>query len=95
MRKTVLLTFLILLAAFLITSCRPPELEGAFVDYKAKRLDNALKLAIEATEKYPTNPEAPYLLGKIYGEKEMYSEMVEAFDKSTKIFPNLRKILII
>jgi len=84
MRKTVLLTLFVLLVAFLVTSCRPPELEGAFVDYKAKRLDNALKLAIEATEKYPTNPEAPYLLGKIYGEKDMYGEMIGAFDKSVE-----------
>lgn len=91
MRKLYLLTLIVLITAFFLSSCRPPELEGAFVDYKAKRLDNALKLAMEATDKYPDNPEAPYLLGKIYGEKEMFPEMVEAFSKSVQRSPQFEK----
>ncbi len=81
MKKFVLLVVPILLIAFL-SSCRPPELEGAFVDYNAGRYDSALKLAKQATEKYPTNPEAWYLLGEIYGKKEMYPQMSEAFKKA-------------
>ncbi|WP_456409138.1 tetratricopeptide repeat protein [Caldithrix abyssi] len=81
MKKLFLLAIPILVLT-LLTSCRPPELEGAFVDYNAGRYDNALKLAKEATEKYPTNAEAWYLLGEIYGKKEMYSEMKHAFDKA-------------
>jgi len=82
MKKILFLTVLLLSFTIMLTSCRPPELEGAFVDFNAKRYDNALKLAIEATDKYPTNPEAPFLLGKIYAEKEMFGEMVDAFNKS-------------
>lgn len=82
MKKLSAVLILFLGATFLLTSCRPPELEGAFVDYKARRMENALKLAIEATEKYPENAEAPFLLGKIYGEMDQFAEMVEAFDKS-------------
>lgn len=79
--------FSILIAAFslallLLTSCRPPELEGAFVDFNAGRLDNALKLAEKAVSLYPQNAEAWYLLGEIYGKKDRFADMVNAFDKS-------------
>ncbi|NOX90833.1 MAG: tetratricopeptide repeat protein [Calditrichaeota bacterium] len=84
MKKLVLFIIPILVLSFL-TSCRPPELEGAFVDYNAGRFDNALKLAQEATQKYPDNAEAWFLLGEIYGKKERYLEMKRAFDKSLKL----------
>ncbi|MEJ2542572.1 MAG: tetratricopeptide repeat protein [Calditrichaceae bacterium] len=70
---------------FILTACRPPELEGAYVDYNAKRIDSALELAKQATEKYPDNAEAPFLLGQIYGEKGMFKEMMESFEKSLNI----------
>jgi tetratricopeptide (TPR) repeat protein len=82
MRNLFVYTIFTALTIYLLTSCRPPELEGAYVDYNAKRMDTALELAKEATDKYPTNAEAPYLLGKIYGEKGMFKEMTESFDKS-------------
>jgi len=82
MRRIIVFAIFCAFALYLIVACRPPELEGAYVDYNQKRIDSALELAKEATEKYPTNAEAPYLLGKIYGEKAMYKEMIESFDKS-------------
>lgn len=82
MRKIFVFFIFSAFTLYLLTSCRPPELEGAYVDYNAKRTDSALELAKEATEKYPTNAEAPYLLGLIYGEKNMFEEMVQSFDKS-------------
>ncbi|HES60182.1 MAG TPA: hypothetical protein ENO18_07110, partial [Caldithrix sp.] len=85
MRKSFSFILFGLLLFIILTSCRPPELEGAYVDYNAKRMDNALELAKQATEKYPDNPEAPYLLGQIYGEKGMFKEMMESFDKSLNI----------
>lgn len=91
MRKLLTLAVFFIFFVFLISSCRPPELEGAYVDYNANRLDSALELAKEATEKYPTNNEAPYLLGRIYGEKGMYKEMMESFDKSLNIAPKYEK----
>ncbi|MGD9899394.1 MAG: tetratricopeptide repeat protein [Calditrichaceae bacterium] len=87
MKKTILMIFSSLLILLLLSSCRPPELEGAFVDYKAGRFENALILAKEATEKYPSNPEAWYLLGELYGKQGDIKEMVSAFDNSLKIGP--------
>ncbi len=84
MKKFILLIVPILILA-LLSSCRPPELEGAFVDFNAGRFDNALKLAEEATQKYPDNAEAWFLLGKIYAKKERFKEMRHAFDKSLSL----------
>lgn len=81
-------SFLLITALFglsLLTSCRPPELEGAFVDYNAGRYDNALILAKDAAEKYPQNAEAWLLLGRLYGKKDNFKEMVPAFDKAASL----------
>lgn len=85
MKRFLFLTLIIVLTIGLLTSCRPPELEGAFVDFNAGRIDSALELAIKAAEKYPTNSEAWFLLGKIYAKKDSVKKMVDAFDKSLAI----------
>lgn len=87
MKKTILMIFSSLLILSLLSSCRPPELEGAFVDYKAGRFEKALELAKDATEKYPNNPEAWYLLGELYGKQGNIQEMMNAYDNSLKIGP--------
>jgi len=87
MKKFLFVLVTSLLVLSMLVSCRPPELEGAFVDYNAGRYDNALKLAKEATEKYPANAEAWYLLGQIQGKKSNFAEMVDAFDKSIQVGP--------
>jgi tetratricopeptide (TPR) repeat protein len=88
--KRLMLLAIPLLVLALLSSCRPPELEGAFVDYNAGRFDNALKLAKQATEKYPDNAEAWYLLGELYGKKEQYLKMKKAFDKSLSLSPTFK-----
>lgn len=85
MKKYLLVLMAFLLMLSVLTSCRPPELEGAYVDYNAGRIDNALKLAEEAVKKYPDNSEAWYLLGEIYGKKDRFSEMIDAYDKSAAV----------
>jgi len=86
MKKYSLLIFILLLTiSFLFNSCRPPELEGAVVHFNYERYDEAYKLALESTEKYPDNPEAWFLLGRIQGKKGQIKEMVESFDKSLAI----------
>ncbi len=75
-------------ALILLTSCRPPELEGIVLDIKQQRFDQALENAKEAVKKYPDNPEAWYLLGFLYGKKGQFKEMSEAFDKALSIDPN-------
>lgn len=85
MKKFSLLLITALFGLSLLTSCRPPELEGAFVDYNAGRFDNALILAKDAAEKYPQNAEAWLLLGRLYGKKDNIVEMVPAFDKAVML----------
>lgn len=82
MNKLVLLFAVAVMGLSILTSCRPPELEGAFVDFNAGRLDNALILAEDAAKKYPDNAEAWLLLGRLYGKKDRIAEMVNAYDKS-------------
>jgi len=82
MKKFSLILITALFGLSLLTSCRPPELEGAFVDYNAGRYDNALVLAKEAVAKYPQNGEAWLLLGRLHGKNENIKEMIPAFDKA-------------
>lgn len=85
MKKIVFFAFSTLLIISLLSSCRPPELEGAYVDFNAGRFDSALENAEKATQLYPNNPEAWYMLGRLYGKKDNFKGMVEAFDKSLAI----------
>lgn len=91
MKKVTFFLLTTLIAVLLLTSCRPPELEGAFVDFNAKRYDNALKLARQATAKYPSNAEAWFLLGRIYGQKEMIADMHQAYKQSLALSNQFEK----
>jgi len=82
MKRLVFLLLTGLLVMSTISSCRPPELEGAYVDFNAGRFDSALDNAEKAVKLYPANPEAWYMLGRLYGKKDRFGEMNEAFDKS-------------
>jgi len=55
------------------------------VHFNYERYDEAYKLALESTEKYPDNPEAWFLLGRIQGKKGQIKDMVESFGKSLAI----------
>jgi len=85
MKKFVFTLFGILLILSLLSSCRPPELEGAYVDFNAGRFDSAMKNALKATQLYPQNPEAWYMLGRLYGKKDQFKKMIDAFGASLKL----------
>jgi len=86
MKKYYFLFFIFMLILSLaLTSCRPPELEGAIVHFKQGRTDQSYGLALEATNKYPTNAEAWFWLGKIQGKKGMIEEMMVSFNNSISI----------
>ena len=87
MKRTALFLITALVGLSMFVSCRPAELEGAFVEYKANRFDKALELAQLSTEKYPQNAEAWLLLGRLYGKKDQFAKMVEAFDKAVELNP--------
>ena len=82
---------LIVILSMLFSGCRPPELEGAIVHFKAGRDDQAYELAHEATTKYPDNPEAWYYLGQIQGKMGNVDEMVISFDKSVALANTYQK----
>ena len=86
-RYAFLLAILLIAVSFLFSSCRPPELEGAIVHLNAGRDDQAFELAQEATQKYPDNAEAWYLLGRIQGKRGMAKDMIDSYDKSLAIGP--------
>lgn len=86
-RYAFLLAILLVAVSFLFSSCRPPELEGAIVHLNAGRDDQAYELAQEATQKYPDNAEAWYLLGRIQGKKGQAKDMIDSYDKSLAIGP--------
>ena len=82
---TAIFTLLFFTIALMVTSCRPPELEQAVIDYNGGRYDNAYEEVLSATEKYPDNEEAWYYLGEIQGKKGQIKEMVESFNKSLEL----------
>lgn len=85
MNKFIIILSLFLSFTFILISCRPKDLEGAFVAYNASRFDDAFDLAKKATELYPQNSEAWYLLGMLYSKKDSVAKMVTSFDKSLNI----------
>jgi len=85
MSKTMLSIMLFVGLIFVLSSCRPSDLEGAFVHLKNNRIDESLVLAEKVTKEYPENAEGWYLLGVLYGKKDKIADMVTAFDKSLSI----------
>ncbi|NOX38779.1 MAG: tetratricopeptide repeat protein [Calditrichaeota bacterium] len=78
----------LLLVSFLLTGCRPPEVEGVVVDIQHGMYDKALEGAQKAVELYPDNAEAWYYLGFLYGRKGEFKKMNEAFDKALALNPD-------
>jgi tetratricopeptide (TPR) repeat protein len=83
--KYFILILCMIISAISLTSCRPPELEGAIVHYNSGRNDQAYDLALIASEKYPNNAEVWYYLGEIQGKKNLIKEMMESFTNSLAI----------
>lgn len=82
MKRISIILFAMAMLISTMTGCRPPEIEGAYVDFNAGRYENALQLSKIATEKHPNNSEAWYMLGSTNGKLGNYKEMAEAFVKS-------------
>jgi tetratricopeptide (TPR) repeat protein len=80
----------ILLTLVLLTSCRPPEVEGVVINMQQGLYDKAYELAKEAVQKYPNDPEAWYLLGELHGRNQKFEEMNQAFDKSLALSPKFQ-----
>jgi tetratricopeptide (TPR) repeat protein len=62
--------------------CGSTELTSAKLYIQQKNYDKALELLQKEVQKNPKSDEGYYLLGVIYGEKEEYERMTDAFNKS-------------
>lgn len=87
-----LVSFLFFVGLFVTGfQCASTELTSAKLYIQQKNYDKALEVLKKDTEKNPNSDEGFYLLGVIYGEKEMYQEMTESFNKSLAISNKYQK----
>lgn len=85
MKKSLFFLIPILCLSLFILSCRPPELESAFLQLKRGEIDNAYNSALAAADLYPHNPEAWFILGDLQGKKGLTKDMMESFEKSLSL----------
>jgi len=83
--RHVLLTVAFLAGLIVWAGCQNPALTGAKVYIQQQDWDNARKQLEIAVQQEPKNAEAHYLLGRAYGEKNRYEEMVAEFQASLDI----------
>jgi tetratricopeptide (TPR) repeat protein len=88
MQKSKLFTIVIVLLAGLVLvgfQCSSTELTSAKLYIQQKNYDKAMDALEKEVEKNPKSAEAYYYLGYVYGEKDQYSQMIDAFSKSLAI----------
>jgi tetratricopeptide (TPR) repeat protein len=85
-RKNLIITALLLLT-FMFTAfqCSSTELTSAKLYIQQKNYDKALEVLKEEVQKNPKSDEGYYLLGVVYGEKNQYDEMTNAYDSSLAV----------
>ncbi len=88
MQKSKLYSILFILLAGLAFAgfqCSSTDMTSAKLYISQKNYDKALEALQREVSKNPQNAEGYYLLGNVYGEKEEYDKMIEAYDKSLSI----------
>lgn len=65
--------------------CSSTELTSAKLYIQQKNYDKAIESLQKEVQKNPQSDEGYYLLGVVLGEKEKYSEMMDAYNKSLSI----------
>lgn len=78
---------LVLIVGILTTAfqCSSTEITSAKLYISQKNYDKALEALQREVAKNPQSDEGWYLLGSVYAEKENYSEMIKAYEKSLSI----------
>jgi len=79
------LFFIALVCIVLLSACQNPALTGAKVYIQQQDWTSAQEQLEIAIQQEPGNAEAHFLLGRAYGEKEMYEDMVREFQVSLEI----------
>ncbi|MFP4459675.1 MAG: tetratricopeptide repeat protein [Candidatus Zixiibacteriota bacterium] len=83
--KKIALIALLGLFLILLSGCNPKEITSAKVYIQQKNFEDALVQLQQASEKYPGNANAHYLLGQVYAELDSFEQMNEAFDKTLAV----------
>ena len=86
--KVLTLIFVFFGFTFMGYQCSSTELTSAKLYIQQKNYDKALEALLKDVQKNPDSDEGYYLLGYVYGEKDQYSEMMDAFNKSLSISKN-------
>jgi tetratricopeptide (TPR) repeat protein len=90
MKKQMWLSLALLLALCvfaLFTGCQDTYTTSAKVYMQQNNYDKAIEQCLLAIDQIPNNAEAYYVLGQAYGQKGMYRELNDAFNKSLAISP--------
>ncbi len=77
----------ILIGMVAFMGCTPKELTSAKVYIQQDDWNNAITQLEQAVQLYPTNAEAPYLLGEGYGNQGEWEKMNEMYNKSLELAP--------
>lgn len=87
MRITKLFLFSAVVLSFIFSGyqCSSSELTSAKLYIQQKNYDKAIEQLQIETRKNPNSDEGFYLLGVVQGEKELYKDMVNSFNKSLSI----------
>jgi len=83
----IVLSVLILGGVLFFTGCQQTAVTSAKVYMQQNNYDKAIEQCKVAIAQVPNDPDAYFILGQSYGEKGMYSEMIDALNKTVSINP--------
>jgi tetratricopeptide (TPR) repeat protein len=83
--KIIIVLLVFLGFTFMGYQCGSTELTSAKLYIQQKNLDKAQESLENEVQKNPKSDEGYYLLGYVYGEKEQYDKMIDAFNKALAI----------
>jgi tetratricopeptide (TPR) repeat protein len=84
-KKILSVIFIFLGFTFMGYQCGSTEMTSAKLYIQQKNYDKALELLQQEVQKNPKSDEGFYLLGLVYGEKEQFDKMTDAYNKSLSI----------
>lgn len=89
--KIIIVLMVFLGFTFMGYQCGSTELTSAKLYIQQKNYDRAMELLEKEVQKNPKSDEGYYLLGVVYGEKDQYTKMADAYDKSLSISKNFEE----
>ncbi len=85
MRRTMVVAFIAAAVLASFWGCQSAEMTSAKVYIQQKEYDQALIQLKKEIQKNPTNAEAYFLAGQLYGEMDSLDKMVEMFNKAEEL----------